>query len=64
MSLPSAKAYDLRVPINIKKLDDLKRVEDSIPEEHMPFYQSIFSWITDNIEENPDENDGEYDYVP
>lgn len=66
VSLPSAKAYDLRVPINSKKLDDLKRVRDSILEEHMLLYQNIFSWPTANVEDNKieDENDGEYDYVP
>lgn len=64
VSLPSAKAYDSKVPINKKKLDDLKQVQDSILEEHMPFYNNIFSWPTANVEDNPDENDGEFDYVP
>ncbi|KAL4718200.1 hypothetical protein ACJJTC_014059 [Scirpophaga incertulas] len=64
ISLPSTKAYDLKVPINKKKIDDLKQVEDSILEEHMPFYNNIFSWPTAIVENNPDENDGEYDYVP
>lgn len=49
---------------SIKKIGDLKQVENSILEEHMPFYNNIFSWPTAIIENNPDENDGEYDYVP
>ena len=64
ISLPSSKAYDLKVPINKKKIDDLKQVEGSILEEHMPFYNNIFSWPSAIVENNPDENDGEYDYVP
>lgn len=38
--LPDQKAYSEPVPINRKKLDDLKKVLHYIPEEHKPFYDT------------------------
>ncbi|KAK9892348.1 hypothetical protein WA026_019802 [Henosepilachna vigintioctopunctata] len=64
VSFASTKTYDLKVPINKKKTDNLKRFQDSILEEHMPFYSNISGWPTAKVEDNPEENDGEYNYIP
>lgn len=47
-----------------KKLDDLKKLQDYILEEHMPFYWNMFGWRTSNLKDNPIENADEYNYEP
>lgn len=65
--LPTVKVYNNKVPINPKKIENLKQVEDSIIEEHRLFYEEIYIWPTtdeQNMEAENVEFDGEYDYVP
>ena len=66
ISLPSIKAYSKKIPIKRKKIEDLRKVESCIGEDHMQFYKEIFNWPTEeegSTQENV-ESDGEYDYVP
>lgn len=66
IQLPTEKAYPMgSVPINSKKIENIKQVKNSIIQEHMPFYEEIFQWPSGEGN-NPDnhENDEEFDYVP
>ena len=63
---PTEQAYPNNcVPINPKKIENIRRVQPSIPDEYKPFYQGILRWpTTDFVEEGKDiEDDNEYDYV-
>ena len=42
--LPDKQAYSGPVPINKKKLDDVKKILQYIPDEQKPFYNSICQW--------------------
>lgn len=66
MQLPTERAYPMgSVPINPKKIENIKQVQNSIIQEHMPFYERIFQWPTGEGNNDDDhENDEEFDYVP
>lgn len=56
--LPTTQAYTDQVPINDKKLTDIRKLLPHIPEEHHGFYKRILSWKTtasDNASDD-DEN--------
>lgn len=64
---PTEKAYPNNyVPINPKKIDNIRQVQNSIPDEYKFFYEEILRWpTTENVEEGDEiEDDNEYDYVP
>lgn len=53
------------VPINPKKIENIRQVQSSIPDEDKLFYEKILRWPTTKMEEEGDiEDDNEYDYVP
>lgn len=67
ITLPTEYAYPAgSVPINPKKIENIKRVINSVIQEHIPFYEGIFQWPTgeENNDQDVVENDEEYDYVP
>lgn len=43
---PTKKAYSTVLPINIKKMEDLKKLKVYIPEEKLNFWNLILSWPT------------------
>lgn len=52
LELPSTKACNTVLPINNKKMDDIRRTLVYIPQEKMPFWDQICSWpITTSSEE-------------
>lgn len=51
---PGEKAYDGQVSINIKKINDLKKIIQYIPDQYKHFYNNIFDWKTS---ENDNEDD-------
>lgn len=55
--IPTQKAYDSRIPINYKKLQDLKKIVHYVPEEYRQFYEELTQWPTTNATES-DENNG------
>lgn len=65
IKLPTECAYPAgSVPINPKKIENIKQVQSSIISKHMSFYKRIFQWPTTEEEKNAIESDNEYDYVP
>jgi hypothetical protein len=42
--LPGKKAYDRPLPLNDKKVADLRKVKRYIPEEHKEFCSEMFQW--------------------
>lgn len=56
--LPSndTPAYAGKVPINEKKIPDLKKLEKYIPEKYQNFYAEIFAWPTTSANEQYEEN--------
>lgn len=46
LELPDDKAYKEKRPINIKKMEDLKKTKSYIPFEKMSFWDDIFMWPT------------------
>lgn len=52
--LPTDKRYSFNqpVPINKKKVDDIKKVMQYIIGENLEFYYHVTSWCTTNAEEN------------
>ena len=55
VSLPSGKAYGGKVPIMKKKLDDVSKVTQYIPERYREFYEDRLSWPTGNNSDNEDD---------
>lgn len=47
--LPVTNVYDRKVPINGKKIQDVAKILQYIPDEHKEFYRNIKSWT--NIHE-------------
>ncbi|GBP47426.1 hypothetical protein EVAR_85018_1 [Eumeta japonica] len=56
--LPSnnTPAYAGKVPINEKKMADLKKLEKYIPAEYQTFYAEVFSWPTTSVNNEYHEN--------
>ncbi|KAG8303911.1 hypothetical protein J6590_107089 [Homalodisca vitripennis] len=55
--IPSTAAYNDRVPINIKKMNDLKKILQYIPDEKKWWYEEIYTWpTTDQNNEEKDDN--------
>lgn len=54
--LPTAKAYTSVVPINEKKLADLRKLLPYIPDENKPFYKKMIDWPTTKRDLNDDED--------
>lgn len=52
-ALPTEKVYTTPVPINQKKIDDIKKVMQYITGENLEFYYHVTSWCTTDAEENP-----------
>ena len=51
---PTSSAYSSCVPLNSKKLNDLRKLLQYIPDKHRPFYEKLLEWPTtdmDNEEE-------------
>lgn len=58
ISLPTTTAYSEDLPINIKKMNDLKKIMIYIPEECKDFYTEIYTWpTTDKETESSDRED-------
>ncbi|KAG8279466.1 hypothetical protein J6590_104825 [Homalodisca vitripennis] len=58
--IPSTAAYNDRVPINIKKMNDLKKIFQYIPIEKKFWYEEIYTLpTTDQNNEDRDNNDVE-----
>lgn len=55
-SLNNYKAYNTKISINIKKMNNLKSLAQYIPEEDQYFYDTIFEWPTTNIDEGAEED--------
>lgn len=49
--LPTTPAYTAKVPINRKKIDDLKKFKNYIPEDFNEFYSELFDWPTCEAED-------------
>lgn len=50
ISLPTTPAHGGRCPVNNLKLQDIKKLQQYIPEEHKSFYDEIINWPTTNLE--------------
>lgn len=48
-------AYNGHVPINGKKLADLRKIVHYIPDEHRDFFTEILAWPTTQDREQSDE---------
>lgn len=47
---PTDKAYKSKKPINIKKIDDIRKLMPYVPEERMSFYNAILEWPTTTVD--------------
>ena len=54
LQMPTSKAYVMKNPINSKKLQDINKVMQYIPTEHVEFYKDIMTWPTTDCEHDPD----------
>lgn len=57
ITFPSEKAYNGKVPIKKKKLEDVGSVLNYIPDEHRPFYEDRMSWPTCDAADTEDMDD-------
>lgn len=48
--LPTAQAYRQKIPINQKKMDDMRKIIQYIPDDRKEFYESILAWPTTSSE--------------
>lgn len=55
--LPTVKAYNARIPINSKKLQDIKKIVHYVPEEYQQFYDDLIQGPTTNDSEDDGSND-------
>lgn len=57
LELPTKKAYTTLVPMNNKKMDDLRKMLVYIPQVKMAFWNQIYSWptITGSLDEKVDD---------
>lgn len=55
--LPAEPAYTGKIPINSKKMDNLKKLVQYIPEDKISFYDELILWPTTNNDEPPEEDD-------
>lgn len=46
IQLPEERSYKEKKPINVKKMEDLKKTKSYIPEDHKSFWDEIFMWPT------------------
>lgn len=44
--LPTDKAYEAKCPINPKKVENIRQLQQYIPVEHIQFYEEICDWPT------------------
>ena len=56
-SLPYNRAYLDQVPINDKKISDLKKLTTYIPDQYKEFYYEILLWKTTSRDGDDDYND-------
>lgn len=49
-TLPNPAYSSDRIPINIKKINDIKKVMRYIPDEHAEFWNDLCNWPTTNSE--------------
>ena len=49
-TFPTEKAFTGKNPINLKKIEDIKKVLKYVPEEHKFFFDIITSWPTTTAE--------------
>lgn len=45
-SLPTTRAYTEKIPINQKKMEDVRKIIQYIPEDKKEFYENILTWPT------------------
>lgn len=50
VEISPGKSYNNKIPINIKKMQDIRKVMQYIPEEFHYFYSEILDWPTTNAE--------------
>ncbi|CAH4029589.1 unnamed protein product [Pieris brassicae] len=53
LALPESSEYCYpvnRLPINVKKIEDVKKLESYIPDTYIEFYQTIFDWATTTVD--------------
>lgn len=50
MILPTELAYTVKKPINIKKIEDIKKLIPYVPETFKYFYEEILEWPTTAVE--------------
>lgn len=55
--ISTQKAYNSEIPINNKKLEDLKKIVHYVPEEYRQFYEELTQWPTTNAAESDDDNE-------
>lgn len=48
--LPTASAYNGKVPIKKPKIDDVRKIIQYIPDEHKAFYEERLTWPTTDVE--------------
>lgn len=52
----NSPAYQGKIPINSKKIEDIKKLQQYIPDKYKPFYDEICKWPTVNADEMPEED--------
>lgn len=55
-ALPTETAYTGKIPINYKKMDNLKKLVQYVPDDKKHFYDELVLWPTTNNEEPPEED--------
>lgn len=50
-------AYNSKVSLNPRKLEDVKKIIKYIPSEYQEFYNNILQWPTANAAQSDDEDD-------
>ena len=50
-------AYNSKVALNPRELEDIKNIIKYIPSEFQEFYNNIFQWPTANAAQSDDEED-------
>ena len=46
ISWPTTEAYDTKRPINVEKLNDVKKTCQYVPDEFKQFYNDLLTWPT------------------
>ncbi|CAH1114844.1 unnamed protein product [Psylliodes chrysocephalus] len=54
--LPSEPAYSGKIPINFKKMDNIKKLVQYVPDDKVFFYNELILWPTTKQDESPEED--------